>query len=149
MYRLVFATRLLPTLAFALIASTGAGQTAPHGGGQSPPPRGGRGDAPVRDARPADAVPAGTSSITGTIVVAGSGAPARRARVTLSGEALRGGRSVTSDDQGRYAFSALPAGRYTLTASKVGHLSVTYGQRVPRTTSCSARLSVSRIPMIL
>ena len=114
-----------------LIASTGAGQTGRQGGGQNPPPRGGRGDAPVRDARPAEAAPPGTSSITGTIVVAGTGAPARRARVTLSGEALRGGRSVTSDDQGRYAFGALPPGRYTLSASKVGHLSVTYGQRVP------------------
>jgi protocatechuate 3,4-dioxygenase beta subunit len=78
-----------------------------------------------------EAAPLGTSSIVGTIVVAGSGAPARRARVTLSGEALRGGRSVTTDDQGRYAFTALPAGRFTLSASKIGHLNVSYGQRVP------------------
>jgi hypothetical protein len=38
---------------------------------------------------------------------------------------------VTTDDQGRYAFTALPAGRFTLSASKLGHLSVTYGQRLP------------------
>ena len=40
------------------------------------------------------------------VVVAGSGQPARRARVSLSGGGEAGGsRSTTSDDQGRFAFS--------------------------------------------
>jgi protocatechuate 3,4-dioxygenase beta subunit len=67
--------------------------------------------------------------MVGTVSVAGGGA-ARRARVTLAGDALRGGRSVTTDDQGRYAFNDLPEGRFTLSASKTGYLTVSYGQRV-------------------
>ena len=75
-------------------------------------------------------VPGGTASIAGIVIVLGTGAPARHARVSLSGDTVRG-RSVTTDDRGRYAFAALPAGRFTLSASKPGHLNVSYGQRVP------------------
>ena len=65
-------------------------------------------------------------------MVAGSGQPARRARVNLSGGPdTGGGRSTTSDDQGRFAFTALPEGRFNLSASKAGHLAGTYGQRQP------------------
>ena len=92
---------------------------------------GGRGGQPQRDTSAMAATPAGTSIITGTVVSAATGVAARRARVSVAGEAIRGGRSATTDDQGRYAFTGLPAGRYTLTASKSGYLVVTYGQRVP------------------
>lgn len=81
-----------------------------------------------RDTRPAE--PVGTASISGIVTAADSGQPARKARVTLSGPEVRG-RSVTTDESGRFAFSALPAGRYTVSASKAGHVSVTYGQRRP------------------
>jgi hypothetical protein len=120
-----------------LIINMGTAEAVPRAQ-QSPSAPAGRGNAtdrpgaPRRDAPPpGQDTPAGTSSIVGTIVVAGTGTPARRARVTLSGEALRGGRSVTTDDQGRYAFNSLPSGRFTLSASKIGHLNVSYGQRVP------------------
>jgi protocatechuate 3,4-dioxygenase beta subunit len=124
-------------LVLLVVVGLGAQSAPPQA--QNPQPPGGRGggfgrgggqgrDGPTQNQEPE---PLGTSSIVGTIVVAGTGAPARRARVTLSGEALRGGRSVTTDDQGRYAFTALPAGRFTLSASKIGHLNVSYGQRVP------------------
>jgi len=84
-----------------------------------------------RDARGAEPPPTGTASISGVLTVAGSGQPARRARVSLSSAELRGGRSVSTDDAGRFAFVALPAGRFSLSASKPGHVSVTYGQRLP------------------
>ena len=42
-----------------------------------------------------------------------------------------GGRSTTTDETGRFAFSALPEGRFNLSASKPGHVSGTYGQRQP------------------
>ena len=75
---------------------------------------------------------AGKGSISGTVLVAGSGQPARKARVSLSGGSeAGGGRNTTTDDAGRFAFSALPEGRFNLSASKPGHVSGTYGQRQP------------------
>ena len=127
--------RLFAGLLLVTLATAGAAAADLQGRGQAPPGGGrgggqGRGGQPARDPRPADDTPAGTASIVGTIVVAGSGAPARRARVTLNGEALRTTRAVIADDEGRYTFAGLPAGRFTLSASKLGHLPVTYGQRV-------------------
>jgi hypothetical protein len=87
---------------------------------------------PPRDAAatpPAQSL--GMAVLSGSVVIAGSGEPARKARVTLSGQELRDDRIVATDDRGRFTFPALPAGRYTLSASKPGHVSVTYGQRRP------------------
>ncbi len=65
-------------------------------------------------------------------MVAGSGQPARRARVSLSGGADVGGsRSMLTDDSGRFSFTLLPAGRFNLSASKQGYVNVSYGQRRP------------------
>jgi protocatechuate 3,4-dioxygenase beta subunit len=74
----------------------------------------------------------GKGAITGTVTVAGTGQPARRARVSLSGgQDVGGGRSTTTDDLGAFTFSALPEGRYNLSASKPGHITGTYGQKQP------------------
>ena len=73
--------------------------------------------------------------------MAGSTQPARRVRLTLSGAELRGGRTTITDDQGQFLFTALPAGRYNLTASKPGHVSVTYGQRSPGRPGTPIQLS--------
>lgn len=99
---------------------------------------------PIRDAPGASrAAAVGTASITGTVVIAGSGHPARRARVLISGEELRGSRTTISDEQGRFAFTALPAGRYRLNASKTGYLSVSYGQRQPGTGRLGTPIQLS------
>lgn len=87
--------------------------------------------ASARDQRPTEALSIGTASITGTVTVADSGHAARKARVSISGSELRGGRSVMTDANGAFTFLALPAGRYNLSASKPGHVSVSYGQRRP------------------
>ena len=92
----------------------------------APPPR----PAPRDAAQNAQEVPVGKGSISGVVVVAGSGIPARRARVSLSSNEGRG-RTASTDDSGRFAFAQLPEGRYALSASKPGHIAGSFGQRVP------------------
>lgn len=97
---------------------------------------------PPRDQQGRPLAPAvGTASISGVVTMAGQNQPARKVRVNLSGAELRGNRSTTTDDQGRFSFTALPAGRYGLSANKPGHLSVTYGQRRPGTPGTQIQLS--------
>jgi hypothetical protein len=75
--------------------------------------------------------PAGKGLIAGVLVAADSGRPVRQARVTLGGGESRIGKSVVTDDQGRFAFEDLPAGQFTLSASKSGYLDVIHGQKRP------------------
>jgi hypothetical protein len=104
-----------------------AGQTQQQGQGQ----RGG-GQGRGGQARDALAQPAvGTGGISGTVSSLGAGAVLRRARVTLNGPELRGGRSVVTDDKGQFSFTAPPAGRFTLTASKAGYVDMPYGAKRP------------------
>lgn len=109
---------------------------------QEPPPRpgGGRGSGrqggpqrplPPRDAAQAPALLTGTAVIGGTIVVPGTGQPARRARVTLSAAEGGGSRTTLTDDNGAFVFAGVAAGRYSLSASKAGHVGVNYGQTRP------------------
>ena len=83
-----------------------------------------------RDVQGRTPAPTGTASIVGSVSVADGGQPARKVRVSLSGGEIRG-RTVTTDDQGRFSFTSLPAGRFMLSASKPGFVSVSYGQRKP------------------
>src|SRR5690606_10587585 len=95
--------------------------------GQAPAP--GRARAPPQ--RDTSQAAVGTGIIAGRVVLDGSGTPVRRARVTLAAPELRGGRTAVTDDEGRFAFHALPPGRYTITASKAGFVSMAYGARRP------------------
>ena len=97
-----------------------AGQAQGRAGGQG-------GQQPARDAQVQPAT--GTGVIAGTVLTEGSGTAVRRARVTLTAPELRGSRTATTTDQGAYSFTALPAGRYTLSASKPGYVNITYGAR--------------------
>ena len=126
---------LLSSLSCAVVVAVtaGAGWLA---AAQDPPatPRQARPqEAPPRDPNaPGAPVAIGKGAISGTVTVAGSGQPARRARVSLSGgQGVGGSRSTTTDDQGAFAFSALPEGRFNLSASKPGHVTGTYGQKQP------------------
>ncbi len=115
---------VLLAVAVALTTEGGA-----HGQGRSMVPT-----AP-RDARPAGQMPpaaaaVGTGIISGSVVVAGTGLPARRARVSLSAPEA-GGRTATTDEQGLFSFAKLPAGRYSLSASKPSHVNASYGQVRP------------------
>ena len=61
----------------------------------------------------------GVASVAG-IVVTDEGLPhaVRRAIVTLSGAELIPSRSAVTDDDGRFTIAGLPAGRFTLTATR-------------------------------
>lgn len=74
--------------------------------------------------------PTGTAMILGQVVTGDAGTPVRRARVSLSGQGV-GARSAMTDDEGRYVFTQLPAGRYTLSATKAGFVAITYGAKAP------------------
>jgi hypothetical protein len=78
----------------------------------------------------AQVVPQGTAAIAGRVLTADTGRPVKRARVTVAGGG-RGGRSATTDDQGRYQIGELAAGNYGVTASKTGFVDAVYGQRRP------------------
>ena len=86
------------------------------------------GGRPPRDSGPL-AAPTGTASIAGIVVTADTGRPIRHAYLRATSGELRGGRATVTDADGRYELDELPAGRYTITASKTGYVSVSYGQR--------------------
>jgi hypothetical protein len=71
---------------------------------------------------------AGTASISGRILAGDSGKPLKQARVTLSGGDTSTKLSTHSDRLGRYEFSNLPRGQYTVAASKRGYVGAVRGQ---------------------
>lgn len=87
--------------------------------------------------RPARAAPArvdaprGTAILRGQIVAADTGSPIRRAQVRVTSPDAREARVAATDAQGRFEIRELPAGRYTMTASKGGFVSLQFGQRRP------------------
>src|SRR3954469_1968203 len=128
MIRALSIVSLLLALGMAAAAQQTPGQTA-----QPPRPATGN-QQPARDtpAQPQDAPPTPTGRITGRVIASDNGRPVKRARVFVTAAELPdGGRGVLTDDQGVFDLAELPAGRYTLTVSKSGFVSLSYGQRRP------------------
>ena len=75
--------------------------------------------------------PVASGRISGRVLASDNGRPVKRARVFINAAELPGGRGVLTDDSGAFDFSELPAGRYTMTVSKSGFISLAYGQRRP------------------
>ncbi|HXI31629.1 MAG TPA: carboxypeptidase-like regulatory domain-containing protein, partial [Vicinamibacterales bacterium] len=74
----------------------------------------------------------GTAAIRGRVFAADTGRPLRRARIAVSAPELgRDNRTVSTDADGRYEVTNLPAGRYTVSVSRSGYLAMRYGQRRP------------------
>ncbi len=116
---------LSPPVAVAMKDSAGqvAGQIVAQ-------PPGGRRPGVVQPPRDRDAAPeTGTARMRGVVVSGETGQPLRRAIVRISGEGIREGRVTTTDAEGRWELAELPAGRYTLMASKAGYVTLQYGQR--------------------
>ena len=72
----------------------------------------------------------GTGRIRGRVLAGDAGAPIRRAQVRISGQDIAPKAALT-DAEGRFEFRDLPAGRFTLQATKSGFVSVQYGQTRP------------------
>lgn len=85
-------------------------------------------------ARDRAARPRGTAAISGRVMTADTGRPVKRARVAVVGANAAGGRAgltAITDDQGRFTLAELPAGSYSVSASKSGFVDAVYGQRRP------------------
>ena len=126
---------VLIIIGVASVSALAQGGGQPPGGGQAPL----RGQARATPAR-ADA-PRGTAVVRGQIVATDTGAPIRRAQVRISSAEARESRLASTDAQGRFEIKELPAGRYTMTASKGGFVSLQYGQRRPSESGTPIELS--------
>ena len=126
---------LAVALCLAIVAmmppGTALGQ-ARRGGTQSPaqPPSQPFGQ-PTR-VTPAQEASRGEATLSGRVLSADTGAVVKRAVVSLQGEDIRGRRRAQTDETGRYVFADLAAGRYTVTVSKAGFVTLAFGQKHPR-----------------
>jgi protocatechuate 3,4-dioxygenase beta subunit/Zn-dependent protease with chaperone function len=77
---------------------------------------------------PSEIPQTGTGIIRGQIVRA-DGQPLRKVRIALRASGVRDLPIATTDDKGRYELKGLPPGRFTLTATKGGFVTLEYGQR--------------------
>jgi len=112
---------LLAVVILATEAASAFAQGAATAPGQRPP---------SRDTNLPPAV--GTATVAGMITTGDADAkPVRRALVSLNGAELRGSRQAITDDAGRFVFSYLPAGRFTLYAAKPGYVTTYYGGTRP------------------
>ena len=84
----------------------------------------------------------GPGSIAGRVVAGdGTGAPIRRAQVSLTSIDRSVGRTVVSDDGGRFVFTNLPAGRYAIEARKAAYLTAALGATRPGGTGAPVTLN--------
>lgn len=84
-----------------------------------------------------------TAAIHGVVVDA-AGKPIARVWLAVLGPDVPGAKTVVSDDQGRFAFSALPAGRFDLVASKTGYVNAAFGERHSGGLGTAIRLAVGQ-----
>ncbi|OFW00592.1 MAG: hypothetical protein A3I61_07870 [Acidobacteria bacterium RIFCSPLOWO2_02_FULL_68_18] len=99
---------------------------------QAPARAQGRGGAQVqRPPRDVREQTAGTAVVRGRVQTSDTGAPLRRAQIRAVSPGSRETRLVTTDAEGRFELRDLPAGRWELTASKGGYVTMRYGQRRP------------------
>jgi protocatechuate 3,4-dioxygenase beta subunit len=73
----------------------------------------------------------GTAKLSGRVTAQETGAPLRRASVSITGGDAQLRRVTTTDPEGRYEFVDLPAGRFTVSANKAGFVTLQAGQRRP------------------
>jgi hypothetical protein len=86
--------------------------------------------APMQMLSPGRQAKTGTGRLMGKVIAGDTGAPVRRAQVRISGPDI-GSKTALTDSQGRYEFRDLPAGRFNLSVSKSGFVTMQYGQNRP------------------
>ncbi len=86
----------------------------------------------------------GTARIRGRIISADTGSPVRRAQVRVTGPEIASKTAMT-DAEGRYEFRDLPAGRFNLTATKSGYVTVQYGQTRPFESGKALELAEAQV----
>jgi len=97
----------------------------------------------VRDAATTPAT--GTAQISGRVQAdepSSGPSPVRRFTMTLTGERTGFRLSAVTDDAGQFAFTNLPADRYSLSAAKAGYVPWNYGSK--RAGGSARRLSLPR-----
>ena len=121
-----------------LVASlTSASAQQPVPGAQLPPgapapaPPGTPTRTPPRAVRPGEDPLKGNATIRGYITAADTGSPLRRALVRAMSQDGRNSGMALTDGQGRFEIKELLAGRYTLSVTKAGFVTMSYGQRRP------------------
>jgi hypothetical protein len=72
----------------------------------------------------------GTARISGRVITTDAGTPIRRAQVRIMGPEIMAKTAMT-DAEGRFEFRDLPGGRFNLSASKSGYVTIQYGQTRP------------------
>jgi Carboxypeptidase regulatory-like domain len=72
----------------------------------------------------------GTGRLRGRVLSAETGGPVRRAQIRISSPDI-GSKSAMTDADGRYEFRDLPAGRFNMSATKAGYVTIQYGQTRP------------------
>src|SRR5262245_3692018 len=73
----------------------------------------------------------GTASIRGLVTSSDTNSPVRRAQVRATSPDTRSARLGTTDADGRFELKDLPAGRWTITATKGGFVTQQFGQHHP------------------
>jgi hypothetical protein len=75
--------------------------------------------------------PTGTGVIRGRVTAADSGVPVRRAQVRINSAEGRVAQGTNTDGNGLYEFPKLPAGRYTISVTRSGYVTLQFGQQRP------------------
>jgi len=78
------------------------------------------------------AAPSGTAVLSGVLVTDESTPrPIRRATVRLIGGTLPNARLIGTDDEGKFVFTALPTGSFSVSATKAGYVPAFFGSKRP------------------
>ena len=86
---------------------------------------------PTRDAPQKPSAASATTTIRGRVLVTGTDIPVRKARVDLRSDGGVLLDPVYTDDDGRFTFGGVPAGRYGVSAWKSGFVTASFGARTP------------------